>query len=390
MSISKPTTLIAVAVLAAAAAAYWFADTGSETTARQIAGNGEGGVVAVAALARIEPASEIIDVAASITDRLEKLVVEEGEVVEPGQELAILNSYNERRAERDHIAAKLAQAERLMAAEKALGATRIADAEIRVRRAKSIYPLRIEGQRAKIRGLEAELFNSRDILKSRSRLKKDDFGSRRSVDDQRAVVRQKEEGLLAARVELQRLEAAYDLDRREAQNARAQAKADMGRAVETVGVEALRNQLALAEQGVERAIVRAPIAGEILKIMIRPGESTEGRPILKMGDTRVMHAVAEVYETDVKHVKLGQPARIESPALSRPLTGRVVKIGRMIFKNDVLDVDPGADADARVVEVRIELEPDPMVSRLTNLTADVVIDVSGGGRRTAAEAPARQ
>ena len=68
----------------------------------------------------------------------------------------------------------------------------------------------------------------------------------------------------------------------------------------------------------------------------------------------------------------------------------MVKIGRMIFKNDVLDVDPGADADARVVEVRIELEPDPMVSRLTNLTADAVIDVSGGERRAAAEAPARQ
>ena len=175
------------------------------------------------------------------------------------------------------------------------------------------------------------------------------------------------------------LQSEFAVDSREARNARVQAEADLARASAAVEVEALRYQLALAQKGVERAIVQAPIAGQILEIMIRPGEHTETRPILKMGDTGVMHGVAEVYETDIKHVRLGQPARVDSPALSRPLTGRVVDIGRMIFKNDVLDVDPAADADARIVEVRIELEPDPLVSRLTNLTVDAMIDVSDGG-----------
>ena len=130
--------------------------------------------------------------------------------------------------------------------------------------------------------------------------------------------------------------------------------------------------------------MRPPSPVVSLEFRTRPGESTEGSAILKMGDTRIMHAVAEVYETDVKQVKLEQPARIQSPALLRSLSGRVVDIGRMIFKNDVLNVDPAADADARVVEVRIELEPDPLVSRLTNLTVDAVIDVSGTGTEHAA------
>ena len=293
--------------------------------------------------------------------------------------LAFLDSFDERRAERDHVAAKLAEAERLLAAEQEVGASRIAAAEIRLHRAQSIYPLRIEAEKARVRSIEAALSNNRDILATRSKLKLKGFSSRRAVDNQMTTVRQSEEDLITARVEVKRLEFEFEVDRREALNARVQAEADLARASAAVGLEALRYQLASAEQGVQRAIVKAPIAGQILEILIRPGERTETKPILKMGDTRVMHAVAEIYETEIKHVKLGQPARVESPALTRPLTGRVVDINRIISKNDVLNVDPAADADARIVEVRIELEPDALVSRLTNLTVDTVIDVSAGG-----------
>ena len=55
--------------------------------------------VTVAALARIEPVSEIVDVAAAIADRVELLMVKEGEIVKKGQTLAFLDSYDERRAE---------------------------------------------------------------------------------------------------------------------------------------------------------------------------------------------------------------------------------------------------------------------------------------------------
>jgi HlyD family secretion protein len=75
----------------------------------------------------------------------------------------------------------------------------------------------------------------------------------------------------------------------------------------------------------------------------------------------------------VPRVRLGQRAKITSRALDRPLTGKVVEIGRMIFKNDVLNVDPAAKTDARVVEVRIALDDGAAVAGLTNLTVDVVI-----------------
>jgi HlyD family secretion protein len=88
-----------------------------------------------------------------------------------------------------------------------------------------------------------------------------------------------------------------------------------------------------------------------------------------------MHVVAEVYESDVQRLKLGQNATISSAALPQSTTGTVIHIGAMIQKNAVMAVDPAASADARVVEVRIRLDQPDLVNALTNLQVDVLIDV---------------
>ena len=87
-----------------------------------------------------------------------------------------------------------------------------------------------------------------------------------------------------------------------------------------------------------------------------------------------MFAVAEVYETDIGFVRLGQKARLSSGALARDVTGVVAAIGRTIHRTTVLDVDPAADADSRIVEVRIRLDDSERVASLTNL--QVRIDIS--------------
>jgi HlyD family secretion protein len=99
---------------------------------------------------------------------------------------------------------------------------------------------------------------------------------------------------------------------------------------------------------------------------------------LVVGDTERMRAVAEVYETDIGKVRVGQFAEISSRALPKPVKGRVARIGNMVFKNDVLNVDPAARADARVVQVWIDLDLDEsaLAKQLTNLTVDVLITTS--------------
>ena len=330
---------------------------------------------AVAALGRIEPHTEVIDLGASSPGLVDALLAEEGQHVAKGEILGYLDSYRERIAERDEQAARLDEARAMLAAEVALGEAEIAAVEIRVRQVEEIYPLRIEAQQARIALLTAELDNNREILDDRLTLQRRAVGSQRTVDDQRTLVRKNEEELAIARAELSRLQAEQRMEMLAATTELRREKAAVERARVAVGLASIEKNLALAEARAARAVIRAPMEGQILKIVTWPGERISEAPILQMGDARTMHVVAEVYESDVHLVRIGQAATISSPSLADDLTGRVVRIGRLIFKNDVLDVDPAADADARVVEVRIELDDGERVQNLSNMTVDVMIEV---------------
>ena len=146
-----------------------------------------------------------------------------------------------------------------------------------------------------------------------------------------------------------------------------------------VQIESLTKNLALADVRLERTILRAPRAGRVFKVKSRPGERVDQKPILQLGDTRVMYAVTEVYETDVLSVQRGQQAHIYSAALPKTVRGVVERVGNTVAKNDILNVDPAADADARVVEVWVRLESAELAGRLTNLQVDVVIAMGGEG-----------
>lgn len=128
-----------------------------------------------------------------------------------------------------------------------------------------------------------------------------------------------------------------------------------------------------AKADLDLASVRAPISGQVLDIHARSGERVGPNGILELGDTDNMYAVAEVYETDVARVRVGQRATITSPALPEEVHGTVDQISLKIGKQDVLSTDPAARTDARVVEVQIRLDESERVRGFTNLQVDVAI-----------------
>jgi RND family efflux transporter MFP subunit len=134
-----------------------------------------------------------------------------------------------------------------------------------------------------------------------------------------------------------------------------------------------RASLDRARAELELSTVRAPIDGQVLEVHARAGERVGPDGIVELGETSAMYAVAEVYETDVGRVRVGQPAVVRSPALPRELGGEVERIGLKIGKKDVLSTDPVADADARVVEVEIRLAEPELAATLTNLRVEVLI-----------------
>ncbi len=133
--------------------------------------------------------------------------------------------------------------------------------------------------------------------------------------------------------------------------------------------------VAQAEAELNRALVRAPIDGQILTVFAKAGEAYGIDGIVRIGQTERMWVIAEVYETDVIRVSQGQKAEITSDGFDGTLTGTVKLIGLMAGKNEITATNPTADIDARVVEVKIKLnETDSAkVSRLSNLQVSVVI-----------------
>jgi HlyD family secretion protein len=185
-----------------------------------------------------------------------------------------------------------------------------------------------------------------------------------------------------AQVTLSRIERS-----RQQQISEAEATLDQIAEVRPVDVEVARSQVAAAQASVARAeaeldlaTVRSPQDGQILRIHTRPGELVGEQGILSLGQTQRMVAVAEVYEVDLSRIRVGQSATVISKnnAFPEVLRGEVVEVGLEINKQDVLDTDPAAQFDARVVEVKVRLDEasSRRVAGLTNLTVQVSIDVN--------------
>jgi len=150
------------------------------------------------------------------------------------------------------------------------------------------------------------------------------------------------------------------------------AKAQARVAESGIDVSAARVEVAKAE--LERSRIKAPVSGMVLDVLSNPGEFIGAEGLLEVGQVDKMIAVAEVYETDIRRLKIGQTATVTSNALPQALSGRVEMIRHKVQKQDVTGTDPAADKDARIIEVEILLDDPETASSLTHLQVEIVID----------------
>ncbi len=169
-------------------------------------------------------------------------------------------------------------------------------------------------------------------------------------------------------------EEEADMARGEAEARKAAcASASTAVALSEAGVEVAAAHLERAQREAQRSYVRAPFAGRVLEVITRPGELIGEHGILELGRVSRMYAIAEVYETDIRHVAVGQRATVSSQALDSQLAGTVERIRPKVKKHDEIGTDPAARKDARIVEVLILLDDPEPAAGLTNLQVDVVI-----------------
>lgn len=146
---------------------------------------------------------------------------------------------------------------------------------------------------------------------------------------------------------------------------------DAAREAAEMRVRVAQAELRRARLEVARHTVRAPFAGQVIRVHAREGERVGEEGILELGRTDAMFAIAEVYETDIIRVAVGQRVAVVSPALSASLSGRVERIRPQVAKQDALGTDPAARKDARVVEVEVRLDDSAPAAHLSYLQVSI-------------------
>lgn len=340
----------------------------------------------VSALGRLEPQGEVIRVFAPTSAegaRIETLRVILGQRVRRGDVIAVLDTNGRRRAalQEAQEQVKVAQAQ-LSQVEAGAKSGQIRAQSRVVDRQQAELQTETEVQEAEIARLKAELNNAELEAKRYQGLYAQGAVSASLRDGKQLTADTIRQQLNAAQANLSRIQRS-----RSQQVSEAEATLDQIAEVRPVDVNVARSQVDAAQARVARAqaeldvvTVRSPQDGQVLKIHTRPGELVGTQGIISLGQTQQMVAVAEVYELDISRIRDGQTATVISKnnAFPEVLNGKVVEVGLEINKKDVLNTDPAAQFDARVVEVRVLLDEasSRRVAGLTNLTVQVSIDVN--------------
>lgn len=382
-----PLALVAIASLLAGGIGYSaIQNRPAQTVIAEVPSLANASIENVSALGRLEPDGEVIQVFAPTSvegARVERLQVTHGQRIRRGNVIAVLDTYDRRLAalQEAQVQVSVAQAQ-LSQVEAGAKSGQIRAQERVIDRQQVELQTEIRAQEATIARLQAELQNAELEANRYQGLYREGAVAASLRDSKQLTADTVRQQLNEAQVNLSRIRLS-----RQQQVSEARATLDQIAEVRPVDVDVARSQVAAAEARVVRAqaeldlaMVRSPQDGQVLKIHTRPGELVGSQGIISLGQTQRMVAVAEVYELDISHVRVGQAATVISKnnAFSETLRGQVVEVGLEINKQDVLNTDPAAQFDARVVEVRVLLDEasSRRVAGFTNLSIQVLIDVN--------------
>ncbi|MCP4401776.1 MAG: HlyD family efflux transporter periplasmic adaptor subunit [bacterium] len=300
-----------------------------------------GGPKAVSAVGFVEPQGGIINLSGSSSSTgaiISELRVGEGDRVEAGQILAVLDSYSV-------LQAAVKQAEALLG---------VSQANLNLVQAGASEGT-INAQQARIKSLQLQLNAADTQCRRAETLRSQGIVSQLGSEDACLNKQVLEGRLREAKATLTVLAEVRNVDV-------AVAQAELKRA---------EAALAQAQVELEQATLRSPVAGRVLRLYAKVGERIGTQGLLQLGQTDRMWIRAEVYETDIHKVQVGQQATITSDVFSGELHGTVEGIGLLIGKNQINTMM----SDSRVVEVKIKLsaQDSSIVSNLTNLQVSVII-----------------
>jgi HlyD family secretion protein len=300
----------------------------------------------IAAQGRIEPVSEAVELAIGSVGTLAVVYVDEGDTVKKGQILAEIVNGDQQ--------ARVTQAE----------------AQVALRKAeldKLLHGARSEERRqaaAQFERTEASLALAKQELARRRPLAATGFSSQQSLEQAVSSMQIAEANNNANRAALELVNApprAEDVAIAQANLALAEGN--------------------LAEQRVllQKTQLRSPINGVVLRRYLKTGETISIQPlipILQIGDTSHFRVRAEIDETEVGRLRLGQRASMTAPSYpNRHFSGVIARIGQRMGRKNVRSDEPTEKNDTAVLDVLIDLD-EPGVRLPVGLRVDVFLEAA--------------
>lgn len=283
----------------------------------------------VGALGRLMPQDDITTLAlpfAAGDARVVRILVREGQRVASGQLVAELDNLPQRLAQRTQAAAELAAKRAALDQARSAARLNVAEAQAGDDRA-----------RAARRAADQNLLRVQELASV-------GMATRAQLDQAQSQ---------AAQAAAEQARTTATLQRHAGRGTDAQADV---RLVQRE-LEVAQAALALAEQELATARVTATLDGTVIALHVRVGEKPGERGIATLGNTERMAAELEVYQTDIRKVAVGQAVSLSATSLDAPLTGTVSQIGLAVQRQSLIAADPAAHTDARVVRVRVSLDP---------------------------------
>ncbi len=343
----------------------------------------------VVAVGRLGPVGGVIKLSVpnAADSRVNQILVQEGDRVQAGQVIAVLQG--EERRQRD-----LAEAQQNVALfEARLAQTQAGQAkqaEIAAQRSNIIrLEADLQTQRleraAAIAAAQADLREAELTYERQASLLNDGVISEQALDQARQVLDNRSATVIQRQAQLANTEQTL-----QQQIAIEQQNLSQLQEVRPVDVQVARAELERARIAVEQrqadledTQVKVPIPGQILRINTKVGEQVNTQQgIVELGLTEQMFARAEVYETEVGKIRKGQRAKIVSEygGFEGEIEGTVEQIGLQIGSPQLQQssTNPTNDENTRVVavDIRIDSADSEKVAALTNMQVRVEIGVN--------------
>lgn len=280
----------------------------------------------------IEPRPTPILVTALTEGVVEKLTVVEGQPIKEG-----------------HVVARLIQDDAKLAL-----LTAEADREMR--------EAEVEHAKAALSVMRAALPTQLEAARSRFSLAKQTFDSRKELMEVGATpflsLPKAKSDLDAAANAVAELEIRQGTFKAERIRPFAEAEANVKSAI--ARLKQAETGVAVAKLRYDRTIVKAPVSGQVIALLAKPGQRLMGQShfghaeastVITMFDPGMIQVRADVRLEDVPKVQRGQLVKIEAPIASEPLDG------------EVLQITSQADIQKNTLQVKVSVKSPPATLR---------------------------